>query len=453
MSQEECADIQSPYQQKWLVLSLACIALFMIMLDVSVVNVALGTIQFSFRASIQETSWFLNAYTLVFASCLILGGRLVDEWGNGRAYRLALFIFGAGSLACALSFNSSMLIGSRAFQALGAALIMPVTLSMVTLAFPLRQRGMAMGIWGAVSGVAFAVGPALGGILTHAFSWHWIFFINLPLVILGFFASIPVLPHTSLKRQRVSQILSLDIAGCVLGVSSLMLTALSLSWFKTQLSALLLLAPASALFFFLYWYETRKAKNPLISFELFQAQSYARAVFVGLCLMFGQMGLFYVLPLYLQNEYALSPMMAGMSLIPMTLVMLVATPICGRMADKIQVQKLIRSGIFVAILAYTGMIVAGKWGDSRAFIVPLLLIGLAFSLIQTPLTAAAMQWVPRGKEGAGSSMLTTARQVGSLLGVALLSLTQPAHSQLAFMVLALVFVICFIMARGIQDKI
>lgn len=454
MSREDLSNTQGAQQQKWFILLLACIALFMIMLDVSVVNVALSAIQTSLNAGTQETSWFLNAYTLVFASCLILGGRLVDEWGNGRAYRVALLIFGLGSLLCAFSFNSALLISARAFQALGAALVMPVTLSMVTVAFPIQQRGMAMGIWGAVSGVAFAVGPALGGILTHALSWHWIFFINIPIVVMGFLASMFILPYRAGQQVEGEKAtgFSLDIIGCVLGVSSLMLTALALTWFETNRFALLLLVVAAALFALLYWYETSKARNPLISFELFHEKSYACAVLVGLFLMFGQMGLFYVLPLYLQNKLVLSPMMAGMSLIPMTVVMLIATPICGRMADKIASQKLISIGILLCVLAYAGMAFSCRFNSSSMFIVPLLIIGLGFSLIQTPLTSAAMQWVPRGKEGAGSSMLTTARQVGSLLGVALLTLTQPEHTFTAFIILATIFAICFVVARGIKDK-
>ncbi|MHB8740053.1 MAG: MFS transporter, partial [Coriobacteriia bacterium] len=184
------------YPHRWKVLAATCLALFMVLLDSTIVNVSIPAIADGLGATFAQAEWVLNAYTLVFAAMLVTFGRLGDMFGRKRFFIAGLVIFGIGSLLCGLASSAAFLIGSRVIQALGAAFMMPATLSLTAVNFPPEQRGLAMGIWGAVSGVGSAVGPTLGGVLTDAFSWHYIFFINLPIVLLAIPFALKVIPES-----------------------------------------------------------------------------------------------------------------------------------------------------------------------------------------------------------------------------------------------------------------
>ncbi len=397
------------------------LALFMIMLDVSVVTVALTEIGKDLGADTSSVSWVLNAYTLIFASCLILAGRLGDNFGIKRVFLAGLIIFALSSLACALAPNIALLIVMRLVQAFGAALIMPATLSLVTLAFPANKRGMAMGIWGTTSGLASALGPAIGGVLTQSFGWRSIFYLNLPISILAVLGALIWIQDSKSLKQK------LDIFGAVLSILMLLFFTLGLTLvaeqgFTSLAQALFIL---SVIFFIVFLLrEKEMGSQALLDLALFREGSFSIGVLVGFFLMFGMMGVFYILPLFWQTNLNFSPAQAGIALMPMTLSMLVATPLVGVLTDKISPKIIMIIGSVLAVLGCAGLsYFIFSHIEGLPIMLVLLIAGIGMALLQTPLTATVMASLPASKSGSGSSALTTARQLGSLIIVALITLT------------------------------
>ena len=417
--------------RKWWTLGAVAFALFMIMLDNTVVNVALPSIEQSFDAAISELEWVVNAYALTFAVLMLSGGKLADLFGRRRIFLLGLIVFSGASLACGLSSTIGQLIAFRAFQGVGAALMMPATLAIISAAFPPRQRGLAFGIWAGVSAMALAIGPLVGGILTQHIDWSWIFFVNVPVGILGVVVGSMVITES---RDTTTQ--SLDLPGLVVSGAALfaltfgLIEANSYGW--TSPTILGLFAAAAAGLALFIWIELRR-RAPMLDLSLFRSRTFTGANIVAFLVTLAMFGVFFFMSLYVQQILGYSPVQAGAIFLPMTILIILVAPIAGRLSDKIGSRWLMAGGL---TLVAGSLAIFSRLGVDSGFwdMLPGLLIGgIGMALTMTPMTAAAMGSVPVTKAGIASGVLNTFRQVGGSLGIAVMGaiLTSRQTSALA----------------------
>lgn len=409
---------QDPYRHKWAVLAAVCIALFMALLDGSIVNVAIPNIAKGLDASFSQIEWVLNAYTLVFASLLVTFGRLGDMFGRKRFFIVGLSVFGLGSLLCGLSATPTLLIASRVLQAAGAAFMMPATLSLTAVNFPPEQRGMAMGIWGAVTGVATAVGPSLGGWITELASWNYIFFINVPIVLVAVPFALWAIPESRDERPH-----TVDWLGAALSIVTLASLSYGLiegpgkGWDSPEVLGLFAAAVVGLLAFLLW---ERRATEPIMDLKLFKSPAFTAGNASGAILMFGMMGMFFLLPIYMQVNLGYDAIKTGFALTPMSGAILFAAPLSGRLSDKIGSRWLVFAGMLTAAAAVFWLSFMPYDSGWQFLVGPLVVAGVGMGLVMAPMTSAVMAVAPRGEEGAASGVLSTMRQLGGLFGVAVL---------------------------------
>jgi EmrB/QacA subfamily drug resistance transporter len=413
------ARLFAPENRKWWTLAAVAFGLFMIMLDNTVVNVALPSMQQALHIDRAELEWVVNAYALTFGVLLLTGGKLADLFGRRLIFIAGLVIFTASSLACGLATGPEMLIGARTVQGIGAALMNPATLSIITATFPPRQRGMAIGIWAGVSAMALAIGPLVGGVLTEKIDWSWIFFINVPIGVLGIAAARIFVDESrdSSREQR------LDLPGLLssgIGLFALTYALISTnhhSWTSARvLSLFAVAAVALAIFVAL---ELRQ-RIPMLDLSLFRNPTFAGAnavmFFVGLAMF----GIFFFNSLFLQNILGFSAIETGATFLPMTVLIILVAPPAGRLSDHVGPRWLMGFGM----LLVTGSLLVFSTldaGSSFWHILPGLLVGgFGMALVMTPTTAAAMGSVPVDKAGVGSAVINSMRQVGGSLGIAVM---------------------------------
>ena len=412
----------APGNRKWWTLFALTFSLFMIMLDNTVVNVALASIQREFEIPISDLSkleWVVNAYVLVFAALMLTGGKLADFFGRRLIFLTGLAIFALSSLACGLAPDANWLIGARAVQGGGAALMMPATLSIITATFAARERGMAIGIWAGVSAMALAIGPLIGGFVTEHLHWSWIFFLNVPVALVGFVLGRLVIRESkdTAHEQR------LDIPGLLTsGVALFALTfalieANSYGWTDPLILGLFGVAAAGTLAFVLLELHQRA---PMIDFSLFRSRTFAGANVVALLVGLAMFGVFFFMSLYMQNVLGYSPVRAGASFLPMTVLIIIVAPIAGRMSDRLGARWLIGVGmtlVSISLVLFSRLGVASSWWE---LLPGMLLGGFGMAITMTPMTAAALGAVPVAKAGVGSGVLNTFRQVGLAMGIAVM---------------------------------
>lgn len=403
--------------RKWWTLGAMCFALFMIMLDNTVVNVALPSIQQDLGASISGLEWTINGYTLSFAVLLATGGRLGDIFGRRRMFLIGVVIFALSSATAGLAPDETALVLSRVIQGVGAALMMPGTLSIITDAFPAHERGKAMGTWAGVSALALAVGPVLGGFLTEHVSWRAIFYINIPVAIGAVAATLFAVREsrdTSVGRE-------VDYAG--VAVLTVGLTALVLAlvegnawgWGSTEVIALLALA-AVALPAFVF--VENRVKAPMVQFDLLSDRNFLASVCVALIITFSMMGVFFFLALYMQDILGYSPLEAGIRFLPSTLMIVAVAPVAGRLSDRFGPRWLIAGGLTIAaasLFSFSRIQVDSGYLD---LLPGFMLLGIGVAMTMSPMTSAAMNAVPVQKAGIASGVLSMFRMVGGSLGIA-----------------------------------
>ncbi len=336
--------------RRWWTLAAMCFALFMVMLDNTVVNVALPSIQADFGSSLSALEWTINAYTLPFAVLLVTGGRLGDLFGRRRVFLCGVVLFALASATIGLAPTDGWLIASRAVQGVGAALMMPGSLSILTNAFPPAERGKAIGTWAGVSALALAVGPLVGGWLTEEVSWRAIFLLNLPVaagaVAMTLFAADESRDETAERK--------LDIPG--IGALTVALTALVLAlvegnswgWDSAGVLGLLALAVGSGVAFVVI---EKRARVPIVDFAFFRSRTFVGANIVAFTVSFAMFAMFFFIALYMQNILGYSPLEAGVRFLPSTLVIMVAGPIAGRLADRIGARPLMVAGLLTTSVA------------------------------------------------------------------------------------------------------
>jgi EmrB/QacA subfamily drug resistance transporter len=405
--------------RKWWTLGAVAFGLFMIMLDNTVVNVAVPAIQRDLGVGLSELEWIVAGYALSFAALMLTGGKLADLMGRRRIFVVGIVIFTVSSLFCGMADSGDTLIGWRIVQGVGAALMNPATLAIIAATFPPRERGTAIGIWAGVSALALAIGPLVGGLITEHASWNWVFLINVPVGVLGIVASYLLIDES----RDMSENQRLDLAGLVLsgaGLFSLtyaLIEANNHGWTSARILGFLG-AAAVLLVAFVVW--ELRTRLPMLDLSLFRNGTFAGANAVILLVGFAMFGIFFYVSLYMQNILGFSAVQAGAAFLPMTLLIIICAPIAGRLSDRIGSRWLMTSGMTllgIQLLYYSTL------GTTAGFfnLLPGLLIGgLGMSLTMTPSAAAVIGSVPVDKAGVGSAVMNSMRQVGGSLGIAAL---------------------------------
>src|SRR5215211_7609168 len=413
------ARILAAENRKWLTLGAVAFGLFMIMLDNTIVNVALPSIQRDLGIGVSELEWVVNGYALTFAVLMLTGGKLADLLGRRLIFIVGLAVFTLSSLACGLANGPEVLIGARIVQGVGAALMNPATLSIITATFPPRQRGMAIGIWAGTSAMALAIGPLVGGLITQYIDWSWIFFINVPVGLLGIVVARLVIDESrdTSREQR------LDLPGLVtsavglFGLTYGLIEANNYGWTSTRILACFAIAIVGLGTFIVL--ELRQ-RVPMLDLRLFKNATFAGANVTMMLVALAMFGVFFYVSLYVQNILGYSATKAGATFLPMTILIILIAPQAGRLSDRVGSRWLMGGGM---VLVATALLVFSRMDESTTFwgLFPGLIIGGAgMALTMTPTTAAVMGSVPVDKAGVGSAVLNSMRQVGGSLGIAIM---------------------------------
>ena len=411
------ARILAPENRKWWTLAALSFALFMIMLDNTVVNVALPSIQRDLGIGISELEWIVTAYALSFAVFLLTGGKLADRYGRRRVFLIGLTVFTLSSLACGLAGSAGLLIGARAVQGVGAALMMPATLSIISAVFPPRERGAAIGIWAGVSAMALAIGPLIGGLLTEKVNWNWIFYINVPVGAFGIVAAFILVPES----RDESAVQRLDLPGlitsavAVFALTYALIEANTYGWTSARIIGLFALFVIALGSFVLL--ELRQ-RAPMLDLALFKNSTFAGANAVALMVSLAMFGVFFFISLFMQNILGYSAIKAGATFLPMTVLIILVAPLAGILSDRLGSRWLMAGGM---TLVAGSLVVFAQLDTTSGFwnILPGLLIGgVGMALTMSPMTSATLSAVSVDKAGVASGVLNTFRQVGGSLGIA-----------------------------------
>ncbi|HET6495126.1 MAG TPA: DHA2 family efflux MFS transporter permease subunit [Thermoleophilia bacterium] len=410
----------------WAILAVLCIGLFMILLDGTIVNIAIPHIMTSLDTGLSGVEWVMNAYILAFAVTLVTLGRLGDLYGRRKLYVTGMALFTLASLACGLAPSISWLIGFRVIQGLGGAAMMPATLSIVAAVFPPGKRGAAMGVWGGVSGLATAIGPSLGGLIVDGASWRWIFLINIPIGVIGVILALRLVPE-SRNRGAVE---TLDLPG--VGLFSISLFCLTFALIEgqnygwTSLTILGLFATALIGFLLFYLHEHR-VHQPLIDFSLFRKIDFLAGNITGLLLSASMMGVFFMVPIFLQTVLGFSALKAGLVMSPMSVVIIFAAPLAGMVSDRVGSKWIVALGMLLLAFGIAWMAGLTPWHERLTpdttpmmLLFPFIIAGIGIGLAVAPVTSAVMATAPPDRVGNASGVLSTMRQVGSLMGIAIL---------------------------------
>jgi EmrB/QacA subfamily drug resistance transporter len=405
--------------RRWWTLGALTFSLFMICLDNTVVNVALPAIQRDLRVGLSQLEWTINAYTLAFAVLLLLGGKLADFLGRRRVFLAGLAIFAVSSLACGLATSGGELIAARGVQGVGSALMMPSTLSLITVTFPPEERGKAIGIWASVSVSGLALGPLVGGLLIEHGSWKWIFFVNVPLGILAILVGRLVIQES--RDTSAGQ--RLDMAGLATSALGLFLFTFALieadryGWGSALIVGCLSGAAAATVVFVAL---ERGQRVPLLDLDLFRNATFTAGNLVELLIMVVMFGVFFFTSVYLQIVRGYTPVQTGAMFLPLTCIMILEAPIAGRISDRIGSRWLMSAGMAVLGVAVLMLSSAGTHTHFSGILPAFVVGGVGIGLTLTPAMAAVLGAVPLDKSGVAAGVLDTFRQVGGALGVAVM---------------------------------
>jgi EmrB/QacA subfamily drug resistance transporter len=405
--------------RRWWTLGAMCFALFMIMLDNTVVNVALPSIQKSLGASISGLEWTVNAYTLAFAVLLVTGGRLGDIFGRRRMFLFGVVTFGLSSAFIGLSQSEAWLVAGRAVQGVGAAFMMPATLSIISNAFPPHERGRAIGTWAGVSAMALAIGPVVGGFLVENVSWQSIFFLNVPVAVVAVAVTL-FAAHESRDETSTHHVDLPGVATVTIGLASLVLALVegnAWGWGSASILALFAVAVAALAGFAV---AERRSVEPMVDFQFFRSRSFLGANVVAFIVSFAMLAMFFFLALYMQNVKGYSPLEAGVRFLPSTAVIIVIGPIAGRLADRIGPRPLMTLGLLLTAgsLFWQGHLTTDT--SYGLLVGAFVLMGLGMGLVMSPMSTAAMNAVEQTKAGVASGILSMSRMVGGTFGVAVM---------------------------------
>jgi EmrB/QacA subfamily drug resistance transporter len=422
-------------RRPWLVLAFLCIAQFMVYLDVSIVNVALPSIEHGLKIAEADLPYVVTLYGTVLGGFLLLGSRLADTFGRRRMFRVGLALFGAASLASGLAHQQALLFTARGLQGLGSALIAPAALSMLTTTFTGgAERARALGIWGALTGLASVAGVVLGGVLTDGLGWRWIFFINVPVAVIAVATAARVLPESHGQRRRF------DVPGAALLTAGLLALiygldgAISRGWGSSQVIASLIIAAALLAAFVV---AEQRAEAPLVPFGIFRSATLRYANIATLFLLATVVTLFFFASLFMQQVLGYSPLRTGLAYVPLAVVVAVGAGIASNAVGKLPAKAVLAAGL---LLVGSGLILMARMPSDARYptqILPVFLAtGLGMGLSFVPLQIAAQAGVPAERAGLAAGLINTSQETGGALGVAaaatfafrrVASLTAAAH--------------------------
>jgi EmrB/QacA subfamily drug resistance transporter len=391
----------------------------MAMLDNLVVNIAMPTIALDLDATTTQLQWVVSAYTLVFASLQITAGGLGDRLGRKRWFMIGLAIFTVTSFVAAFSQSIEMLIALRALQGLGAAFIMPLSLSLISDAFPPEERGKAVGIWGAISVSGIALGPVIGGLLVEYASWHWVFLINVPIGILAFFVTSAVVRESRDESGTVA----LDIPGTILVTSAIALLTWGLieagnrGWGDPLILGALAIAVVLGVAFVLV---ENRVEKPMVPMSFFRSGSFTGANIDSFMISFAIAGVAFFMTLYQQNIHNFSAVKTGLALLPMVVVMMIMSPINGSAINRIGPRRMITFGMIVAGLGVFLFLRSGVDASYLDIVPAFVVMGFGMSFIWAPMTTAVLNSVSSDKSGVASAVNGAIREIGTAFGIALL---------------------------------
>jgi EmrB/QacA subfamily drug resistance transporter len=410
------------HDRRWIALILLCVAQFVVVLDASIVNVALPTIGTALDFSESNLQWVVNAYVLTFGGFLLLGGRMADLLGRRRVFIGGLVLFALASLAGGLAASAGELIAARAVQGLGAALLSPAALSIVTTTFrDGAERNKALGVWGAVAGSAGAAGVLLGGVLTDGLGWEWVLWVNVPIGL----AAAAIAPSLIAESRAEGERRHFDLGGAVSITAGLSLLVYALvdannsGWGSAKTISLL---AASAALVAAFVVVERRSRAPLVPFAIFRLRTLTGANVVGVLIGASLFSMFFFISLYMQQVLGYSAIHAGLSYLPLALTIIVAAGVAGQLVTKIGFKPVLAAGMaFIAAgLVWFAQVSAG--GSFLADILgPSLLAAIGLGLAFVPVTIAAVSGVADREAGLASGLINTAQQVGGALGLAILS--------------------------------
>jgi EmrB/QacA subfamily drug resistance transporter len=414
----------------WLVLVVLTTGFFMILLDTTIVNVAIPAMSAALNTTFDQILWVLNAYILVYAVLLITAGRLGDLFGQRALFAIGLFVFTVASALCGLSQNVGELIAARIIQGVGGALLTPQTLSIITSLFPPERRGAAFGVWGGVAGLATVTGPTVGGALITYIDWRWIFFINVPIGIAALIATFVIIPDLRPGRSH-----GLDVIGVILATAGLFAIVFSLiegqrySWGEFAYGVTIpeiIVAGVALIVVFIIW--ERYQAEPLLPLSLFAERNFAVANWIAAAISFGLLGLILPITIYLQSARGFSALAAGLTLAPMSLTSMVVAPVAGRMADRIGGRYILTTGISLFTIGFgTFAFVAGPDSTWLTFLLPAIIAGAGMGMTFAPMTTVAMRNIAPRVAGAASGVLNTTRQLGAAIGSAVMGALLQNH--------------------------
>ncbi len=407
---------------RWLILVIACLAQFMVVLDATVVNVALPSIQSGLHFSASNLQWVVNAYTLIFGGFLLLGGRAADLLGRKRLFTAGVVVFSAASLLNGLAQTSGMLIAGRALQGLGGALVSPAALSIITTTFTEQEdRTKALGVWSAIAAGGGAVGLLLGGALTQLVSWPWIFIVNVPVGIATLALALRFIPESRVESAPRT----FDLAGAITVTSGLVVLvfgivkAQSFGWGSGRTIALL--AAGIALIAVFIQIE-RRSSAPLVRLSIFRVRTLAAADAVLLLVASGMFGMFFFASLYVQEILGYSPLKAGLAFVPVTAGIVVGAGIAQQSIKRIGVRNVSLVGITLAAIGMAVLTQLPVHGSYAADLLPgLVPMSIGMGLTFVPITLLGTGGVSDNDAGLASGLFNTAQQVGGSLGLAILS--------------------------------
>ena len=406
----------------WIVLVVLVTGFFMIMLDTTIVNVAIPAMSAGLKISLDQILWVLNAYILVYAVLLITAGRLGDLYGQRNLFAAGLAIFTLASALCGISQDSNQLIAARVLQGVGGALLVPQTLAILTSLFPPERRGAAFGIWAGVAGLATLAGPTIGGAIVTYVNWRWIFFVNVPIGIAALVATFLIVPDLRPGRRHGWDVLGIFLAtGGLFGVVFGLIEGERFNW--GEINSYVVTIPeviglgVVLLVLFVIW--ERFQAEPLVPLSLFEERNFAVANWIGASIAFGMMSLFLPIVIYLQSVRGFSALVAGLTLAPMSLMSMLVAPFAGRMADRVGGKYILMTGVFVFAIGFATLtFVAGPDSTWLNFLVPAIVAGAGMGMTFAPLTTVAMRNIKPRMAGSASGVLNTTRQVGQAVGSA-----------------------------------
>src|SRR5258708_398287 len=409
----------------WIVVVVLTMGFFMIMLDMTIVNVAIPAMASAsggLNATLDQILWVLNGYVLVYAVLLITAGRLGDLYGQRNLFAIGLFIFTIASALCGLSQDPNQLIAARILQGVGGALLTPQTLAIITSLFPPERRGAAFGVWGAGAGLATVTGPTLGGAIITYIDWRWIFYINVPVGIATLIATFILVPDLRPGRRHSWDVLGILVSTmALLGIVFGLIEGERYNWGQIGSYGITIpeLIGAGVVLLVVFIVREGFQREPLVPLSLFKERNFAVANWVSATISFGMLSLFLPITIYMQSARGFSALYTGLTLAPMSLTSMVVAPFAGRLADKVGGKYILTAGISLFTVGMGSLAyVAGPTSTWSTFTLPAIIAGLGMGMTFAPMTTVAMRNISPQLAGAASGVVNTIRQLGAAIGSA-----------------------------------